>query len=216
MRAASDLTKLYDAAQYRLVKIGRLYSSLSRRPLPDRGMVISTSVLELDNLIITTLREFTISSLVRTRTVSGHRVAINRLFRCEEEISAHILSIVNFVAFQRLKQPPRIARKDEPTVRDLKITEKILLGCGASNLPSLQNALALNLSLFRDIPTIRNFYAHRNEDTWKKVKDKARLMGIRATRHTDDLVQAVVAGRPWSIFEDWLGDLEIFFEELMR
>jgi hypothetical protein len=216
MRAASDLAKLYDAAQYRLVRIRRLYSSLTNRPLADRGMVISTSVMELDNLIISTLREFTISSLVRTRTVLGHRVATNRPFRCEAEISAHIISIVNSIAFQRLKQPSRIARKDEPTVRDPKTTEKILVGCAASNLPSLQNALALNLSVFRDIPTLRNFYAHRNEDTWKKVKDKARIMGIIAARHTDDLVQAVVIGRPSSIFEDWLGDLETFFEELMK
>ena len=184
--------------------------------MPDRGMVISNSVIELDNLIISTLRESTVSSLVRTRTVSGHRVATNRSFQREGEISAHILSIVNSVTFLRLNRPSWIARKDEPTVRDPKITEKILIGCGASNLPSLQNALALNLSLFRDIPPLRNFYAHRNEDTWRKVKDKARAMGILVTRHTDELVQAAIIGRPASIFEDWLGDLEIFFEELMK
>jgi hypothetical protein len=45
---------------------------------------------------------------------------------------------------------------------------------------------------------------------------KARSMGVYNARHADDLVSALVGGRPVSVFEDWLAEAQLFFEELMR
>ena len=41
-------------------------------------------------------------------------------------------------------------------------------------------------------------------------------MGVYNARHADDLVSALVGGRPVSVFEDWLAEAQLFFEELMR
>jgi len=215
MHCGLDLTKLHDAAQYRLMRIKFRYTSTSRLPREDHGLVISYVVLELDNLIISTLRQFTISSLRRARTVRGHRVSVNHDFGPEGEIGAYVLSILNTAKYNRHK-PITIKREDEPTVRNPKETEKILMSCGASNLPSLQKALALNATVFRDIATVRNFYAHRNENTSTKVRNQARNIGIPVIRHPDELVKGVIIGRPVSVFEDWLTDTQLFFEELMK
>lgn len=216
MRATSDLAKLYDAVLYRIKKIRKFYWSLPSRPEGDKDLVIAHCVLELDNMAICALREFTVSSLGRARTVAGHRISVNRSFHSEGEIGAYILSIINSVKYNSWNKPSSIRRNEEPTIRDPKETEKILMDCAASNLSSLQRALALNVGLFRDIATLRNFYAHRNKDTWRKVSNKARDMGVLGARHPDDLVQAIAAGRPVPVFEDWVAEAELFFEELVK
>jgi hypothetical protein len=216
MHATSDLAKLYHAVRRRLLRIEVLYHSLSNRPMEDRSMVLASSVIELDNTILCGLREFTVSSLRRARTLSYHRISTNRAFAAAGEISAFILSVVNPVKYQNMKSPAVVGREYEPTVRDPKDTQKVLSTCAASNISSVQNALALNFGLFRDIATIRNFYAHRNEDTAKKVRTKARSMGVPAAHHPDDLVLASPPGRPGSILQDWIGEAQIFFEELMQ
>jgi hypothetical protein len=76
--------------------------------------------------------------------------------------------------------------------------------------------LAFNFAVFRDIATVRNFYAHRNDDTARKVRAKARSMGIPTAYHADDLVTAAGVGRPVSLFEDWLREAQLFFEESMK
>src|SRR4051794_27461071 len=101
MKAASDLVKLYDAVRYRLLRIRRGYATLSSASFETRSAIIAMSVIELDNLVLCGLREFLISSLIRARTVSGHRVSTSRKFGSEEEISAFMLSILNVVSYAK-------------------------------------------------------------------------------------------------------------------
>ena len=177
-------------------------------------MAISYAVIELDNLVLSALRCFTISSLRGGRTAGGRRVLTRMRFGHEEEVAAFILSVLNSVLYAKLRSPARVSRRDEPTVRDPRDTEKILLTCGASNVGSLQNALALNTSIFRDLSALRNFYAHRNADTWRKLKTKAASWGVLSPEHADDIARSTLSGRPVTLFEDWLDDAELFFDEL--
>jgi len=119
-------------------------------------------------------------------------------------------------AYIRLRSPQRVGRKLEPTVRDPRDTAKVFAGCGATNISSLQNALALNTTLFSDLGTVRNFYGHRNADTWRKVRVKGQAMGQFSAKHPNDLVTFIQHGRPVTVFEDWLDDADLFFEEASR
>jgi hypothetical protein len=158
----------------------------------------------------------TISTFRAARTASGSRISVSHRFGHEEEVGAFVLSVLSTPTYQRLKSPPRVSRKIEPTVRDPRDTEKVFVAGGASNVGSLRNALALNTGLFSDAGTIRNFYAHRNEDTWRKVRNRAHALGIFGAKHPDEVVTSQVPGRPVSIYEDWLDDAELFFEEATR
>ncbi len=215
MRAKSDLIKLHNAIRDRLRRLRVNYRSLPLREPECRRIIISNCVLELDNLLISSLREFTLSTLMRARTKTGHRISVNRKFGSEQEISAFILQSTNISLYNRMR-PQVLSRDKEPTVRYPKDTEKILSGCAASNLGSLQRALALNSAVFHDIPTIRNFYAHRNEDTWRKVKNKARSLGLHGVGCAEDLVSGYLPGRPVTMMEDWLNESELFFDELTK
>lgn len=216
MRATTDLVKLHGALANRLLRLRRRFGTLIERPLGDRSLVIANVIIELDNLILSTLREFMISSLRGARTASGVRVKTNRSFGPEDEISAYVLSVLNDVRFKNLKRPNRVSRREEPTIRDPRCLWKVFIDCNATNVPSLENALALNLALFRDLGTFRNFYAHRNADTWRKAKARAESLGALNVKHPDQVIQAQLNSRPVSLFEDWLDDAELFFEEITR
>ncbi|HSV57193.1 MAG TPA: hypothetical protein VLH39_08835 [Magnetospirillaceae bacterium] len=138
------------------------------------------------------------------------------MLREEGEIAAFMLSVVNNRAFTRMGAPIRINRNQEPTVRDPRDLEKIFSAAGLTNTSSFQNALALNTMLFTNLGTLRNFYAHRNADTWRKARQKAIDMGIYAVYSVDDIVKSLVPGRAVRVYEDWLDDAELFFEEACK
>ncbi|MBI6772827.1 hypothetical protein [Pseudomonas syringae] len=216
MQATDNLHKLHDSVQRRISSLQSCYNSIAIKPAHDGKVLLSYIAIELDNLNVSALREFTVSTIRGAKTILGNRVSVNVKVRKEEEIAAYILSIANTVKYKNMKNPISIQRDREHTVRDPKITERIFLDCGASNISSLQNALSLNSSMFRDIAPIRNFYAHRCGDTFKKVESRAKNLGVPKISHPADLLNCVLTGRPHSILADWLFDAEIFYNELMQ
>lgn len=215
MRPVSDLSKLHDALTSRLRRLRRLYN-VGADTAAGRPELISFSVIELDNLVLGAMRALLISSVRNARTLSGVRVRSAFSRREESEIAAFMLSVVNNQAFQRMGSPVSINRKQEPTVRDPRVVERIFSAAGLTNTPSLQNALALNSTLFTNMATLRNFYAHRNADTWRKAHRKAIDMGIHAANSVDDIVKSLVPQRAVRVYEDWLDEAELFFEEACK
>lgn len=213
MRPFTDLSKFRSAFDYRLLRLRKSYASILSGADPNPRQGLPFVVIELDNLVLSGLREYTLSTLRGARTVGGIRIKVNQQFGPSDQIGAFIMSVVQNYTYQKLGQPASVSRTQEPTIRDPRQTEKVLVQCGASNLVSLQNALALNTSLFSDLATLRNFYAHRNEDTWRKVRNKALNMGAYTISHPDQLSIHLIPGRPVSVLQDWLDDAELFFHE---
>lgn len=216
MRASMNLGRLNDATQYRLERLHRIYSSIGVLPPPQQSQQLAYISIELDNLNICALREFTISTIRGAKTITGKKINVNNLLGPEEEIGAFILSVINGVRYTKLKSPVRIKRTDEPTIRDPKEVEKILVASAASNLSSMQNALSLNSNLFRDLKYIRHFYAHRCKDTFLKASKSAMAMGVHNPTHPDDILRHVVSGRGQSVIEQWLVEAKIFYQLLME
>ncbi|WKY30268.1 hypothetical protein [Pseudomonas donghuensis] len=216
MRASMHLGRLNDAAQYRLERLQALYNTMGGLPVPQQSRRLAYISIELDNLNICTLREFTVSTIRGAKTTTGKRITVNQRMGPDDEIGAFILSVVNSVKYRKLRNPVKVQRTQEQTIRDPKEVEKVLVACGASNLPSLQNALSLNSSLFRDIKFIRHFYAHRSKDTFIKASANAASMGIHNPSHPDQILKYVVTGRPHSVIEEWLVEAKIFYQLLME
>lgn len=216
MHASMHLGRLHAATQERLKKLSNLYHSAVSTSDGERKIIFSYIAIELDNLNISTLREFTISTIRRAKTVGGMKISVNLSLGDEEEIAAYMLSIVNLVKYKNLKNPSKIKRNQEQAVRDPKQIEKILVACAASNLPSLQNALALNSNMFRDLKFLRNFYAHRNRDTLLKLQANVANMGVISIHRPDEIFQYVPPGNSFSLAENWLTEAQLFYELLMQ
>ncbi len=216
MRASMHLGRLHSAAQYRIKRLSDLFKSIPGLSPEERGRRLSYIAIELDNLNICALREFTISTIRKAKTLSGVKVSVSLNIGPEDEIAAYMLSVTNSVKYAKMHSPARIKRSDEQAIRDPKQIEKILIACSASNLPSLQNALALNSSMFRDLKFVRHFYAHRNQDTFGKAATNAASLGVLNLDHPDKILLHVMSGKTHSVIEEWLADATIFYDYLMQ
>lgn len=216
MRASMHLGRLHDATQYRLNRLKKIYSGMDILPIPEQSRRLAYIAIELDNLNIAALREFTISTIRGAKSLSGARILVQRKIEIEEEIGAYILSVLNPVKFAKLRSPSSVIRTDEPSVRDPKDTRKVLLNSGASNIVSVDSALSLNSSLFRDIKNFRHFYAHRGKDTLKKVRVSANNLGVNFVNHPDEVLKYIAPGKSMPLLEEWIVEAKIFYELLMQ
>lgn len=215
MRATGDLAKLHRAIAGRLARLRRVYAACLA---PDGSSEprLAFAAIELDNLVLASIRQFVISCLTGARSADGSRVLVSPRMSDEGEVGAFVLSVLSSQAFSNLGNPSRISREREFKIREPRFIERVMSSCAASNLLSVQAAFSLPTTLFSDLPTVRNFYAHRNDDTWRKVRLRANGMGVFGVQTTDELLRAPLPGRPVRVFEDWLDDAELFFYELTR
>jgi hypothetical protein len=200
-----------------LLRLRRLYHSSKTAPLSTYGNdLLAVSAIELDNLIISGLRCFIVICLSSARRASGGRVNTSLNFRSEEEIGAFILKTLNSVKYGKLNNPKLVQRTDEPTVRFPREVRAILAQADSSNIAALDQAISLNSSVFDVLCTVRNFYAHRNKDTWRKVVSKAQGQGHFSVRYPGDCLHAPVRGLRISVMEDWMDDITIFFDYAVK
>jgi len=216
MRSFTDFLKLRRAIYHRLVRLQVLLASCGAHGANLQNPIVSTCIIELDNLVVGGLRAFMVGTLFQGRTATGNRVLVTKSFSSEGEIGAYVLSLLNIVKYNRLGKPPNVVRREEQTIRDPKDVEKILIACSASNLGAFQTALSLNASVFRDLATVRNFYAHRNEDTFTKVRRQARTYGFPLIKHADEFVRHSLPSRPVRVIDDWFAELDLFFDEAVK
>ena len=214
MNASSDLCKLYTSIKRRLWRFKIIFNSILFGIEYQSRINVSYLIIETDNLIKSAAREFIVSTLLGTRTRNRMRTKTAVSLNSHGEVYAYILSVLNSKKFINANLPKTISLYETPTIRSGHDIHKVLAASCASNIDSLNNALALNFNFFDDVPTLRNFYAHRNSDTFSKVRRKSLNWGIGRILHADDLVLSRRPGRPVSVFEDWLTEVDIFFDVL--
>ena len=171
-------------------------------------------IIELDNLIISTFREFLVSSNFGVRGLSGRWAStIDPPFPSDAHLSARALSIVNSVKYTKMGSPPFIDRRDEHKFRNPREVRTVLASLGGNNLSELDTALSLNTTLFSDIAVLRNFYAHRNRDTWRKASDYfTNQRAFPRFKRATDVLSYQQPSSGVRVLEEWLADAELFFD----
>lgn len=208
MQCASDLVKLRDSVISRVRFLRQVVSPISTPFGSEDRRALSFATIELDNLIIVGLRQYTKSSLLRSRTAAGHRITANVRPSSSEEAAAFVYRSLNPAG----KRPDRILEKDEVGFRDPKKTEKVLIDYAASNLPNLTLALSLNAEVFAEAKICRHFFAHRAKNTAEAVRTFAANAGIVTVESPEHLL---LRGRPSNgirFLDGWLADVENFFD----
>lgn len=212
MRPSTELIVLQEWARRRVRRLRFIrrmgYSGAS-------GLTLPLLIIELDNIILNLFQFYVISCLTRrAKAVRSGRVIATQSFASPEEVMAFSLSILNFRKFRTMRRPLAINQRDWPRTRNPKDWERVLVGANCSILPSFQNALALNASVFSRIGVVRNFYAHRNGSTAQRVVVAARADGIIPIRHPDEYCLAIRRGAVAPNVDEWLSELEIFAQEM--
>jgi hypothetical protein len=179
------------------------YYSLPASPEADRA--VSWAMIEANNLWGGFLRAYYLSAAIHAKTTSGARIVFSAA------TFADFQSALRFAA--KLKDPgfrkTSVSRRDEPPWHDARVFLRLLRMVGASNLPQIHAGLAYSTSFFSHLATIRNFYAHRCDDTSKKAGNVGVKLGLSATPnlHATEIMCSRLPKRPQNVATDWLDDI---------
>jgi hypothetical protein len=189
-------------------RIARLRSVVSPYSLPasaEADRAVAWAIIEANNLWAGFLRAYYLSAAIHAKTASGTKIVFS------SATFADFQSALKFAA--KLKDPrfrkAFVSRRDEPAWHDARDFLRLLRMVGASNLPQIQAGLAYSTPFFSHLATIRNFYAHRCDDTSRKAGNVGVRLGLSATPnlHATEIMCSRLPKRPQNIATDWLDDI---------
>jgi hypothetical protein len=211
MRPVRQLSKLKTAATRRDNRLKNLVDSLSLPVNTEIDRIVAFATIEALNLWGSFLRAYYISCFLGATMPQGGRVNI---------AVAGPRTTINALTFamQTIKGKPKPPknRRDEPSWYDQNNLLRLLTNCAASNLPKVQVALSYSTSAFSELPAMRNFFAHRNDETAQKTKDVARRLGLSVALRPSEILCSKAPGRPQNILADWLDDLSAVIDLLCQ
>lgn len=213
MQCTSDLGKLGDAIARRLLRLQQLVPDSTASLGQRERLALAFVTIEVDNLIVTGLRQYAKSTLLRPKTKTGNRVSVNAEVTHPSEAAALIYQTLNPTAFARnFPRQSRIAEKDEWVSRNPRDFDRVLSVYSATNLNSFRTALSLNSPVFAEAKVFRHFFAHRCENTYSNVQVSMERIGCFKRYCPEEylLLGRLSDGR--RIVDSWLEDLDVFFD----
>lgn len=215
MRSVRDLANLRENVELRVGRLADITGGAAFPLSPGDRRAIAYAVIELDNLVINCLRNFTRSVLVGCRTVSGQIVTSTSAATNGREASAEILRILNFSRFADLGSPSSIPDDQTPRFRSPSDVEKVLSSFDASNLAELQLGSGLNGLVFSEAKVLRHFFAHRCQSTNEKVRAFGQSIGIFHYENAERLALTPRPSTTTPLLIGWMDDLLDFCELVM-
>jgi hypothetical protein len=167
--------------------------------------LVAFIAIETLNLWASFVRAYYVSCCMRGKRVGGGRVLIPAgagINGCAQAINFAMQTVKPYA-----KGGPPWSRREEPTWHDTQTLLKLSAAVGASNVLQVQAAFGLKTRVFLDLPVFRNFFAHRNDETARRVAARARYYGLSPQLRPSEMLCAASPGRPQRICSDWLDDI---------
>lgn len=151
------------------------------------------------------LRSYCISFMLGTRATSKKRIVTRSPCATVEDAIDTAIRVHN----PRAITPPANGwhRRDEPPWHDHNLVLKLSRSLQCSCYTDIQAAFSFSSRVYIDLPVFRNYYAHRNEQTSKAVRNLAPQYGIPATRRPTQILLSIPINRPQQLVLDMLDDL---------
>lgn len=205
MNPSHRLERLHTAAMKRLGKLRAHVSGLTFPVAPDDDVRVAWTTIEALNLWGGFLRAYYLSGAIKCRTVSGKSVRFTALSFADSE------SALKF-AIKKIKGgkvPAKISRRDEPTWHDTAVFLSLEKSVGASNLAQIYAAFGAGTAFAPLLPTIRNFYAHRCDETYRKAARVGIKLGLstKAELRATKILCSRLPKRPQNVLTDWIDDM---------
>ena len=199
-----NLVKLSRRSRRRLRTLVELAFDLRSAPFAVADRRVSFICIEALNTWAEFNRSYVLAAVRRTRTNGG------TLMETSLPPSTRPDAVMRYVITRlRSKEPKeKLTRRDEPTWHSRRELIKVGRIVALSNLAQLQAALALPSAVIDDLPTARNFYAHRNYETAVKLKNLMGRYVMPTQAHPTELLRRSVLGRPVSVLEEWIEELD--------
>lgn len=196
MRQSRELKVLHRRATKHALRLRRIVEHLQPPLVASDDRLVAFVTTECLTLWSNFARSFYLSCMHGAKRISGGRVAV---------AGVAVNSNSDALNFSRLQFPYR--RKNEPIWHEPKTLVKLFQAAGASNLTQVQAALSVSPKVFKELPAIRNFFAHRCEETAKNAASLARRLGVGVGLRPCEIMCAQLPGRPQGVLADWIDDI---------
>jgi hypothetical protein len=177
----------------------------------ERDQHFSYVVLEAQNLWSNFVRSYLLSCLHGPTRVNNAAVLVGN---AAVVTPGDVLTIATRV----WKGPAAAApadRRDEPPWHEKRFLLRTCEEMQCSHYADVQAARGIPTRVFEDLPTFRNFYAHRNEESARKAVELARRYYlIGGVRHPTHVLAQAAHKRPQPLLLDWLDDMSVIVEFL--
>jgi hypothetical protein len=187
-------------------------SGVSRRERWVARQSVAVSTIELLTLWANFARSYFLSCILKPRRVKRPRVVHgNTAVHTFEDAIREATKI-----HKSSKVPPTgpVHRRDEPTWHDAHV---FITSCGVlqcSHEPDIAAAFSVQSRVLLDLPTVRNYFAHRNASTAGAAQAVAVSYAIPTRAHPIDFLILPPAGRPFPLVIEWVDDIQVLVELL--
>jgi hypothetical protein len=202
VKATRLLGQLNKMAERRLQQIEDTVDGLGIPITFEKDRLASFASIELDNVWASFSKNYYLSWFLHPITRQGVRV---------EHTIAHPINFPDAIrlaskVFHGKTHQGRTGRIDPPW-HERRCLMLLAKQCGASHEPQVIKAMSVKGTVFEYLRTIRNFYAHRCEETASKLPRVARAFGLVPTRRASEIILAVPPGRRVIVMLDWIAEI---------
>ncbi len=200
------LAKLQRRAGRRIARLRCLVDSLSLPPTAEKDRTVAWVVIEARNLWAGFLRAYYLSGARGTRTASGTPVSLVTLtFPDARAALIYSVRLLKSPGFSRSS----VRRQDEPPWHVYSDYLRLCRTVGFSNLAQINSAFSYTTTFFELLTPVRNFYAHRCDETFRKAGQVGVKLGLssKPDLRPTEIMCSKLPGRPQNIVTDWLDDI---------
>lgn len=208
MVPTKNLSSLYERGRVRAERLKSLALNAILVPFPNRDRVFCYVVIETQNLWAEFSRCFALSCVQTPTSITGHAVNVtNKAIKTRGDV---LLAAVHFKYGRKARRPT--TRRDEPGWHDTSLLLNVCTEMGCSNLLTVSGALSTGAAVFSDLPKVRNFFAHRNEETKSQARDVSLRYALPRFPHPTLILSSTPNGRPQPLIADWIDDVSTTME----
>lgn len=212
MNPSHRLEDLNRAAEKRISKLKHRVSGLGGAIGLDEDARLAWAVIEARNLWAGFLRAYYLSGAIRTRTRSGRPVRFTSVSFPNLNSALRFAIKVKNPAFKKAT----LTRYDELPWHNTRDFVAVQRKAGASNLAQVYAAIAAGSAFPQPLTTLRNFYAHRCDETFLAAAQVGVKLGL-ATKpelRACKILCSRLPKRPQTVLTDWLDDMANVFDLL--
>lgn len=197
------ISNLTNTAEARLQRLRLLAASVGPPLTPASRRVLSYVTIESANLWAQYALCVFLSSAFGARDHNGRRIVSNPV-----PDQSHALDLAVYAIHPKLRGIRRSWNSSEMPDFQNKGHLALALGyIGATILPDVDVAVSYQTRVLSDLPTMRNFYAHKGERSARKASVLGTHYGLTRALPPSVLLCTPIPGRPDALLVEWLDDL---------
>jgi hypothetical protein len=172
--------------------------------VPSSRRLLAYLVIEAATLWLEYSKSYFFCSAMNAVDQGGSPIAHGEAFADR----ADALSFAVRVARPDVKgQTKNFSPRQYPEWRDPSVIRKLLDAMHASNLAAWELGTGVQTRVTKDLPTMRNFFAHKNRESARRARELRRHYGLTQSLSPWELLAAVPPQSQQPLLREWLDDL---------